>query len=83
MDIYGHKVETPLALANCLYKITQESLYVREGRQRKLAYRSPLASILEREETDCEEGTDPDGAECTTKRATGSLNVREVKGCGH
>lgn len=62
MDIYRPKVETPLALANCLYKITQESLCVREGKQRKLSYGSPLASILEREETDCEEGTDPDGA---------------------
>lgn len=55
------------------------SLSVRDGKQRKRSF--PLVSISEREETDCGEGTEPDGAECTADSAdsaAGRVKVREA-----
>lgn len=45
------------------------SLCVRETKQntpRKCSHRSPLVSITEEEETECQEGLELDAAECTT-----------------
>lgn len=56
------------------------SLCVREVKlstQRKYSCGSPLVSIAEREETEEQEGLEPDGAECTTNSANGT-NKKEV-----
>lgn len=55
------------------------SLCVREVKQRKWSYGSPLVSIFEGEETDCEDGTESDGAQRTANSANrGSVKVRKL-----
>lgn len=59
------------------------SLCVREAKQsteRKRSYGSPLVSIVEREEAECREGLEPDGAERTTNSPNSTTDKIEVHG---
>lgn len=61
--------------------MTQMSFCVREGKQippRKQTYTASLMAISEREESDCREGTEPDGAECSTNSPNSAADSMEV-----
>ncbi|XP_038583723.1 androglobin [Micropterus salmoides] len=53
-------------------------LEAKQSTERKRSYGSPLVSIVEREEAECREGLEPDGAERTTNSPNSTTDKIEV-----
>ena len=67
----------------CPFNMEHEhaSLYVREAKQsaqKKRSHRSPLVSIVERENAEGREGFESDASECTTSSPNGTTDNIEV-----